>query len=183
MKGLATIRILVNPRRTSFQESRIKDCFITDIVRILCEKNTVQRPRKSPAFLTGSSARNLQILAGSCCSNLCRIYQGDALQSWQDPCCPSCSDPGRFPWWILIGSAIIPSQEDLEQFQENPGKDPDWSGFIPGHRNDKDSKQDRYLILLGSCFIRILADPCRVSQGMIRNETRDVKDVMHNLPS
>ena len=172
LKGSAEIRILVDPRGTSLQETRIWDCFITDIVRIFC-KNKRWTPRKSAAFLTGSLARNIQILAGSYCSNLSRIHTGNAIQSWQDPCSPSCYDPGRFPWWILIGSAIILSEEDPEQFQKNPGKDPDWPRFNPGNRNYKDFEQDRDRILLGSCWIRILAGPCRISPGMLRNETRE----------
>jgi hypothetical protein len=37
MKGSAEIRILVDPREISREETRIWNCFITDIVRILCK--------------------------------------------------------------------------------------------------------------------------------------------------
>ena len=61
------------------------------------QEHTTSMQRKYPEFLTGSSPRKIQILAGSCCSNLWRIHQGNVIQSWQDPCHPPCYDPSWFP--------------------------------------------------------------------------------------
>ena len=44
LKGSAEIRILANPWGTNLKETRIWDCFITDIVRILCKN--IQRAWK-----------------------------------------------------------------------------------------------------------------------------------------
>ena len=65
------------------------------------------------------------------------------------------------------------SKEDLELFQKSPGEDPAYSGSNLESRHCKDFEQDRVLILLGSCSIRILAEPFRVSPGTIRNDSRD----------
>ena len=45
IKGSAEIRILVDPREISREETRIWNCFITDIVRILCKniEKSIQR--------------------------------------------------------------------------------------------------------------------------------------------
>ena len=115
----------------------------------------------------------MHFLAGSWRSNLWKIRQGNLIHSWQNPCSPSGYDPDRCPKWILTGSVIILSEEDLDLFQKNLGEDPDWSGWNLENRNCKDLEQDCDLILLRSCSITILAEPFGLSPGMIRNETRD----------
>ena len=93
-----------------------------------CARTYQEHPRKCSPFHIGSWPEKMHFLAGSWRSNLWRIRQGNLSHSWQNPCYPSGYDPDRCPKWILIGSAIILSEEDLELFQKNPGEDPDWSG-------------------------------------------------------
>ena len=50
LKGSAKTRILVNPRESCLQETRIRDCFITDIARILC-KNILRASKKMLTIL------------------------------------------------------------------------------------------------------------------------------------
>ena len=85
-------------------------------------------PRKFFPFHTGSWPEKMHILAGSWRWNLWRIRQGNLRHSWQNPRSPTCYDPDRYPGWIRIRSGSIPSEQDLELFQKNPGKDPDRSG-------------------------------------------------------
>ena len=121
------------------------------------------------ASVNGSETVSSQILTGQD-TLLGRIRQANFSHSWQNPCSPSGYDPDRCPKWIPTGSVINVSKEDLELFQKNPEEDPDWSGSNLESRNGKDFEQDRDLIRLGSCSIRIVAEPFRVSPGVIRNE-------------
>lgn len=93
-----------------------------------CARTYNEHGRKFSAFLTGSWVEKMYMLARSWRSNLYRIRQGNERHPWQNPCSLSGYDPDRCPPWILIGSVIILSEEDLELFEKNPGKDPDWSG-------------------------------------------------------
>ena len=64
LKGSTKLRILADPRESFLQETRIWDCFLTDIVRIFCE-NILRASRKFSPFHTGSWLEKMHFFAGS----------------------------------------------------------------------------------------------------------------------